>query len=438
MEDDTPNKFANYYKLEGYFDINGFHPYPSASFNQITGRFPINGLNVKTPNVFDNIPANSNFSQIQELINGKGIFNLANEKVSLKASLNSPLDFSKPFNLPGFSGFVSTDFSPFKAIPTLAKLGHSSLLINSFENLFKYGTHPLSTSHFSTVQSLLAPTNMPMLNNVTTALGEHQFAASKVNGAMYSSVISQTFQHLAFQKPNCVIDGSINRFIEAVKLGEHGITYISNSKSILNDSLGDFTAFVKELHPLSAQGMDKMFTQNTAYLKPYHTVNDGIFYKATINFDKLFPNSYKDYKLYSPLVTPSNEFKNAYWIDVPQPETKIISKPKVDDDKYLKLINRIQGLERQNALQESSNDSITQEIKCLTEEVIKLRLELAAFEIKNSEMDDHLDNNGVINLLKISARTFYRYKDNWTVHLVGSKRLYKKSEIILSIKKFAK
>jgi hypothetical protein len=181
-----------------------------------------------------------------------------------------------------------------------------------------------------------------------------------------------------------------------------------------------------------------MFTHNAEYFKPYHIINDSIFSKSTINFDKLFPNSYKDYKLYSPLVTPINEFKNAYWIDVPQPETKIISKPKVDDDKYLKLVNRIQELERQNALQEFSNDSITQEIKYLTEEVVKLRLELAAFEIKNSEMDDYLDNNGVINLLKISARTFYRYKDKWTVHLIGSKRLYKKSEIILSIKKFAK
>jgi len=438
MENDTPDKYANYYKLDGYFDINGFHPYPSASFNQITGRFPINGLNVKTPNVFDNIPTNSNFSQIQQLINGNGIFNLANEKVSLKASLNSPLDFSKPFNLPGFSGFVSTDFSPFKAIPTLANFGYSNLLINSFENSFKYGRHPLSTSHFSTVQSLLAPTNMPMLNNVTTALGEHQFAASKVNGAIYSSVISQTFQHLAFQKPNCVIDGSINRFIEAVNLGEHGITYISNSKSILNDNLGDFTAFVKELHPLSAQGTDKMFTQNTAYLKPYHTINDGIFSKATINFDKLFPNSYKDYKLYSPLVTPSNEFKNAYWIDVPQPETKIISKPKVDDDKYLKLINRIQGLERQNALQESSNDSITQEIKCLKDEIRKLRLEVASYESNTSNETNLIDMNQVIDMLNISESTFYRHKSNWVTYKVGSKSMYKASEIMLSIKKFAK
>lgn len=110
--------------------------------------------------------------------------------------------------------------------------------------------------------------------------------------------------------------------------------------------------------------------------------------------------------------------------------------PKRDD-----LEERLSKLETQMLQFEKNfikaNDR--EEREYLKTEVEKLWLELQSLkECSSNEEPGYLDKYDVMKILNISERTYYRYKDGWKSYKVGSKLLYKESEIRQAINQFLK
>ena len=116
------------------------------------------------------------------------------------------------------------------------------------------------------------------------------------------------------------------------------------------------------------------------------------------------------------------------------------TKSDINEERLCKLEIKLKAIDIQIdiILSRPKENNQDQELTFLRNEVKMMRLELASYEINTSNETNLIDMYQVMELLKISESTFYRYKADWVSYKVGSKSLYKVSEIMLSIKKFLK